>query len=298
VTALLRTLPKQLRRALVPIPDRVREVLPRIDPGEPLLPALERELRRAAAVVVPPDAWQPAQVPDHLRATFRVLDDQHRPIALGKDLDALRREVAPHSRAGLAAAAATLERTGLTSWDIGELPRTVEVRRAGHAVTAYPALVDEGVTVGVRVVATEVEATRLTWRGARRLLVLGVGSPVRQVVKGLSPATRLALQFNPDGEIPDLVADCVDAAADELIAAAGGPPRDGTAFEALVTTAGAELFPLTADTVRRVEEVLTEAREVAMALGAAPARRVPEAAVADLRRQMGGLLHRWFMPRR
>jgi ATP-dependent helicase HrpA len=295
VTALLRTLPKQLRRALVPIPDRVRELLPHIDQGEPLLPALERELRRAAAVVVPPDAWQPAQVPDHLRATFRVLDDQHRPLATGKDLEALRREVAPHSRAGLAAAAASLERTGMTSWDLGELPHTVEVRRGGHLVTTFPALVDEGETVGVRVVATEAEATRLTRRGARRLLVLVVGSPVRQVVRGLSPATRLTLQFNPDGEIPDLVADCVDAAADELVAATGGPPRDPAAFEALVTRAKGELFPLTADTVRRVEAVLSEARAVAVALGAAPARRVPEAAVADLRRQMGGLLHRGFV---
>jgi ATP-dependent helicase HrpA len=295
VTALLRTLPKQLRRALVPIPDRVREVLPRIDPGEPLLPALERELRRAAAVVVPPDAWQPDQVPEHLRATFRVLDDQHRPLARGKDLEALRREVAPQSRAGLAAAAASLERTGMTSWDMEELPRTVQVRRAGHLVTAFPALVDEGQAVGVRVVATEEEASRLTWRGARRLLVLAAGSPVRQVVKGLSPGTRLTLQFNPDGEIPDLVADCVDAAADELIAAAGGPPRDPASYERLVATAKAELPPLTADTVRRVEAVLTQAREVAVALGAAPGRRVPEAAIADLRRQMGGLLHRGFV---
>jgi ATP-dependent helicase HrpA len=47
--------------------------------------------------------------------------------------------------------------------------------------------------------------------------------------------------------------------------------------------------------VRRVEAVLTQAREVAIAIGAAPARRVPEAAIADLRRQMGGLLHRGFV---
>jgi ATP-dependent helicase HrpA len=145
------------------------------------------------------------------------------------------------------------------------------------------------------VVATAAEADRLTWRGARRLLLLVVGSPVRQVVKGLSPATRLTLQFNPDGEIPDLVADCADAAADELVAAAGGPPRDPAAFEALVTRAKSELYALTSDTVRRVEDVLSEAREVAVALGAAPGRRVPEAAVADLRRQMGGLLHRGFV---
>jgi len=295
VTALLRTLPKQLRRGLVPIPDRVREVLPRIDPGEPLLPALERELRRATAVTIAPDAWAPDQVPDHLRATFRVLDDQQRPLAVGKDLAALRAQVAPKARASLARAASDLERTGLTTWEFGTLPPSVEVQRGAHVVTAYPALVDEGETVGVRVVPTQAEASRLTWRGARRLLVLVAGSPVRPIVKAMSPRTRLALQFNPDGEIPDLVADCVDAAADELIAAAGGPPRDEAAFAALVATARPELHRLTADTVTKVEAVLTRAREVAMAIGAAPGRRVPEAAIADLRRQMGGLLHRGFV---
>ncbi|RBY78158.1 ATP-dependent RNA helicase HrpA [Geodermatophilus sp. TF02-6] len=295
VTALLRTLPKQLRRTLVPIPDRVREVLPHIDPAEPLLPALARELRRAAGVVVPPDAWAPEQVPDHLRATFRVVDDRQRALATGKDLARLRAQVAPQARASLAAAASDVERTGLTSWSFGTLPRTVEVRRGGHVVTAYPALVDEGTTVGIRVLATEVEATRLTWRGARRLLVLVAGSPTRQVVKGLSPRTRLALQFNPDGDIPALVDDCVDAAADDLVAAAGGPPRDEAAFAALVQTARAQLLPLTRDTVGKVEAVLTQAREVAVAIGAAPGRRVPEAAIADLRRQMGGLLHRGFV---
>ncbi|TFV53385.1 ATP-dependent RNA helicase HrpA [Blastococcus sp. TF02A_35] len=295
VTALLRTLPKQYRRALVPIPDRVREVLPRIDAGEPLLPALERELRRAVGTVIPPDAWQPDQVPGHLRATFRVLDDQQRTLATGKDLVALKAQVAPQARASLARAASELERTGCTAWEFGSLPRTVEVRRGEHVVIAFPALVDEGATVGVRVVPTEAEADRLTRLGARRLLVLVAGSPVKQVVKGLGPATRLALQFNPDGEIPDLVADCADAAADELVAAAGGPPRDEAAFAALVAAAKGQLAQLTADTVRRVEAVLTQAREVAVAIGAAPGRRVPEAAVTDLRRQMTGLLHRGFV---
>jgi ATP-dependent helicase HrpA len=246
-------------------------------------------------VTVPRDAWATDQVPDHLRATFRVLDDQQRPLAVGKDLAALKAQVAPRARASLARAASDVERTGLTSWEFGSLPRTVDVQRGAHVVTAYPALVDEGETVGVRVVPTEAEATRLAWRGARRLLVLVAGSPAKQVVKALSPRTRLAVQFNPDGEIPDLVADAVDAAADELIAAAGGPPRDEAAFEALVVTAKADLHRLTVDTVQKVEAVLTEAREVAVAIGAAPGRRVPDAAIADLRRQMGGLLHRGFV---
>ena len=147
----------------MPIPDRVREVLPHIDPGEPLLPALERELRRATAVTIPPDAWAPDQVPDHLRATFRVLDDQQRPLAIGKDLAALQAQVAPQARAGLAAGrrgprADRADRRGT----FGTLPRTVEVRpRRRTVVTAFPALVDEGETVGVRVVPTEAEASRL-----------------------------------------------------------------------------------------------------------------------------------------
>jgi ATP-dependent helicase HrpA len=203
--------------------------------------------------------------------------------------------VAPLARATLAAAAASVERSRMTTWDVGTLPRTVEVRQGGNVVTAFPALVDEGETVGVRVVPTEVEATRLTWRGARRLLVLVAGSPTKQAVKALGPRTRLALQFNPDGEIPALVDDCVDAVATELIAAAGGPPRDQAAFDALVATAKRELHPLTVDAVQKVEAVLTQAREVAVAIGAAPGRRVPEAAVADLRRQMTGLLHRGFV---
>jgi ATP-dependent helicase HrpA len=125
--------------------------------------------------------------------------------------------------------------------------------------------------------------------------VLVAGSPAKQVVKSLGPRSRLTLQFNPDGEIPDLVADCVDAAADELITEAGGPPRDEAAFAALVAIAKTRLLPLTTDTVSRVEAVLTQAREVAVAIGAASTRRVPEAAVADLRRQMTGLLHRGFV---
>ncbi|QXG77462.1 ATP-dependent RNA helicase HrpA [Modestobacter sp. L9-4] len=295
VTELLRSLPKQLRRGLVPIPDRVREVLPKIDPTEALLPALERELRRATSVVIPPDAWRPAEVPPHLRATYRVLDDSQRLLAQGKDLTALRTQVAPQARASLARAASTYERSRQTTWTFGELPETVEVERGGHVVTAFLALVDEGETVGVRVVPTQAEATRMSWRGARRLLELVVSSPVKQVVKGIGPRSRLALQFNPDGEIPDLVADCVDAAADELIAAAGGPPRTEAAFAALVATARTELHTLTSDAVRRVEAVLTQARETAIAIGAAPGRRVPEAAIADLRAQMGGLLHRGFV---
>ena len=155
VTALLRTLPKQLRRALVPIPDRVREVLPRIDAGEPLLPALERELRRAAGVVVPPDAWAPdagARPPArHVPGARRPAAHRWRPA---RTSTALRAQVAPQARASLRRGrrrpgADRADRVGVRH----AAAKRCRCGAAGHVVTAYPALVDEGTTVGLRVVA-------------------------------------------------------------------------------------------------------------------------------------------------
>jgi ATP-dependent helicase HrpA len=205
VTALLRGLPKQLRRGLVPIPDRVRQVLPHIDAGEPLLPALARELRRATAVTIPPDAWATDQVPDHLRATFRVLDDQQRPMATGKDLAALKAQVAPTARASLARAASEVERTGLTSWEFGTLPRTVDVQRGAHVVTRTRRWSTRGDRRRPRRLD---EPRRAGWPGA-----------VPGGCWSWSPAPRPASSCDavaahpavaavqPDGEIPDLVAD-------------------------------------------------------------------------------------------
>ena len=153
MTALLRTLPKQLRRSLVPIPDRVREVLPHLDPGEPLLPALERELRRAVAV--PDPAGRVAARPG-ARPSAGHVPGARRPAAPAGDRQGPRGAAPRRSRRRAGPASRGRPRTwsapASPSWELGDLPRTVEVRRGGHVVTAYPALVDEGGTVGVRVV--------------------------------------------------------------------------------------------------------------------------------------------------
>ena len=111
-------------------------------------------------VTVPRDAWEPAKLPAHLRVTFRVLGEDDEPVAEGKDLPALQRQLRQEVRQVVAAAAPDVARTGLTQWSIGTLPRTIEQVRAGYAVTAYPALVDEGDTVGVKVFDSEAEQAR------------------------------------------------------------------------------------------------------------------------------------------
>jgi ATP-dependent helicase HrpA len=131
VTELIRSLPKQLRVNFVPAPDYARKVLGRVAPrAEPLLDALERELTAMTSVPVAREAWDPSRLPAHLRITFRVVDDKGRTLGEGTDLDELKRRLAGKVRGTLSKAASTVERSGLTEWTIGELPRTYERNQA------------------------------------------------------------------------------------------------------------------------------------------------------------------------
>ena len=155
VTELLRSLPKDVRRRLVPAPEVAEAVLERLKPRKGrFADAVARELEALRGVRVTRADFDLARLPAHLRMTFRVEDEAGALVAEGKDLDTLREQARPRLRDELARAARGLEATGLTSWSIGELPRVVALPGTGQAVRGYPALVDEGSTVGVRVLET------------------------------------------------------------------------------------------------------------------------------------------------
>src|SRR5690606_26785543 len=114
VTALIRSLPKALRRNFVPAPDVAAAVLRRIEPRETsLLGAVERELCAMTGVTVEREDWDLDRVPEHLRPTFRVEDERGRTVAEGKDLDGLKRQLAPRTRAAITSVATDLEQAGL-----------------------------------------------------------------------------------------------------------------------------------------------------------------------------------------
>ncbi|GEL25597.1 ATP-dependent helicase [Pseudonocardia sulfidoxydans NBRC 16205] len=290
VTALIKTLPRALRRQFAPAPDHARAVLSRlqvggIDPDEPLLDGLERELGRMRGIVIPRDAWELDRLPDHLTVTFRVIDEKGAELARGTDLDALRSRLAPKVREEIAAAGASVERTGLTTWSIATLPRELAITRGRNVVTGYPGLVDRGSTVDVRVFATVAERDAAHRRGLRRLLLSETPSPVKQVVRDLDNATKLALSRNPHGSVPTLLDDCVTAAADHLIARAGGPAFDQAAYLRLRTILRSHLAGTTVKTLEAVRVVLDHWHRVQALLAdmTAPALR---AGVADVRAQL------------
>jgi ATP-dependent helicase HrpA len=291
VTELIRSLPKPLRTALVPAPDTARAVLPALDPARgDLLGELAAELGRRAGAEIPRDAFDLSRLPPHLRITFRVTDGD-KVLASGKDLAALRRQLAPRLRATLTQAAAGITRTGLTTWDLGTLPRVFEDGR----VRAYPALADAGDHADIRLYDTPALAQTAMARGTRRLILLQVGSGVRAVAAGLPVSVKLAISRHPYASAPDLLDDCAAAAADQVIADAGGPAWDAAGFAALLAAARRDLAPIAAGVVQAAARVLAEAHEAEAALARAAGSAALAPAVADMRAQLAGLVYPGFI---
>ena len=293
VTALIRALPKPIRRNFVPVPDHVAAVLDRLSTvAEPTVDDVSDVLRDLTGVVVPPDAWRPDEVPSYLRTTFQVVEEgSAKPIVQGKDLGALKRELADRVRESLQSGADGITRDGLTSWDFGELPRSVALRRAGQQVTAYPALVDHGATVAIRLFDNPVEQQREMTRGLRRLVLLTVPSPVKQVVRRLDNAAKLALSANPHGSVPGLLEDCLNCAADHLI---DGPVWTADAFTSLCDKVRADLHDTLYDVLVRTRGVLTVHASVDTAL-ARLTGKVFAASVEDMRTQRDRLVYKGFV---
>ncbi|MBK4715581.1 ATP-dependent RNA helicase HrpA [Tenebrionibacter intestinalis] len=296
IVALIKSLPKPLRRNFVPAPNYAEAFLGRATPlAMPLLESLERELRRMTGVSVERDAWQWDAVPEHLKMTFRVVDERNKTLREGKDLAALKRGLKEKVQATLSAVADDgIEQRGLHIWSFGTLPQSYAQKRGGYEVKAWPALVDEKDSVAIRLFDNPQEQAHAMWRGLRRLLLLNIPSPIKYLHEKLPNKAKLGLYFNPYGKVLDLIDDCITCAVDKLIHDAGGPVRDEAGFAALHEKVRAELNDTVVDIAKQVERILSTVFSInkrlkgrvdmSMALG-----------LADIKNQMGGLVYRGFV---
>ncbi|MFR9750353.1 ATP-dependent RNA helicase HrpA [Nocardia sp. 004] len=294
-TALIKTLPKTLRRSVVPAPDFAAAALAAVTPrAEPLRTGLARELSRLGSVPIAASDFDPALLPDHLRMTFAVIGDDGATLARGKSLAALKNGLAEQVSASVAKAAAGVERPPATVWtteSLGTVAPTVRRTVAGQTVTGYPALVAEGEGVAVRVLSSPAEQATAMRSGTRALLLHALPVSARAVTAGLSPADRLALSQNPYGSLEALLDDCRAAAADELLAAAGGPVRDPAEFDALLARIRPDFTATVTSVLRSVVPVLATANQVSATLAQVRERDIAE----DVRDQLDNLVFRGFI---
>ncbi|WP_067700390.1 ATP-dependent RNA helicase HrpA [Nocardia jejuensis] len=293
--ALIKTLPKQLRRMVVPAPDFAKAALAQLTPrAEPLRTGLSRELTRLGSVTINGNDMDPAALPDHLRMTYAVTDGAGAIVDRDKSLAALKTRLSAQVSKSVARATAASERAPAAVWtseSLGTLEPTVRRQVGGQTITGYPALVSEGGGVAVRVLSSPGEQAAAMRTGTRALLLNALPTSARAVTAGLPPADRLALSQNPYGSLDGLLEDCRASAADELIAAAGGPVRTPEQFKALVEKVRPKFSDTVVRIVRSVVPVLAEAHRVRAALADTRDRDAAE----DVTHQLDELVFRGFV---
>ncbi|RJS46277.1 ATP-dependent RNA helicase HrpA [Nocardioides cavernaquae] len=296
VTSLIRSLPKNLRVNFVPAPNHARAFLEHVPAGEePLLEALERHFRSTTGVVVPRTAWDWSKVPEHLRPTFRVVDEQGREQGAGKDLEALKAPLRPKFARAIAEVAAEsgVSVTGQTTWAFDTIEKSFTQTRAGHEVRGFPALVDEGSTVGLQVFGSEDEQLARHRLGVRRLLLLGLPDPGKELMHGFGNAEKLALAGSPYPTVAELLEDCRAAVFQQAIDARP-PVRSPEDFAALKDAARTDLTGHVGAVLADVMRVLEVSRTVDRLLsGRADMTTLP--ALADMKAQLERLVHRGFV---
>jgi ATP-dependent helicase HrpA len=302
VTALLKALPKAIRRNVVPAGDWARRLLADLptQADTPLVEVLGQAIRAAAHVPVAPGDFDLERVPAHLRMTFAAVDERGRRVGSSKDLTALQARFAERSRTSVAVATTTaatgpsreLERRGLTTWDLDELPSVIESRQASSTVRGFPALVDEGDSVAIRVYATAADQAREHPRGVRRLLALTLPSPVSYVQDHLSTAEKLLLAASPYRSTAALLDDALLAVLDRI--AGDRAPFDRAGFEALRQEASAGLVDGLFETVSLAARVIDGARVADRAISGSSSLALM-APLADARAQLADLVHPGFI---
>ena len=321
ITALLRALPKAIRRHVVPAADWAENLAAELEgagpedhggrPPQTLRAALAQRIQRVANQPVSADAFELERVPGHLMMSFRAVDERGRALGSDRDLRTLQDRLAGRARQSVArsldrearraapavvagTAPVSLERTGLLDWDLDELPEVVDTKVAGGVVRGYPALVDEGSSVALRVEATPEAALRHTRKGVRRLLLLTVPSPVSYVQEHLTSNEKLALAASPYPSAKALIEDCRAAVADAAIERAGTLPRSRSAFDALKAEVTRGSVDDVFATVSLAARILTAAREVERGIKAANSMALL-GPLGDIRSQLAGLIRPGFV---
>ena len=321
VTALLKTLPKAIRRNVVPAADWARRLLSEYALDEPadtrprLTEYLAGQIRRDTYTVVAATDFDSERLPPHLRMTFAAVDERGTRVATSTSLVALQHRLAERSRQSVAkvtaasaprgvpgvpgVAAPRLERSGLTNWDVDTLPRKLETAISSGSITGYPALVDEGNSVAIRVFGTAADQAREHPRGVRRLIALTVPSPLSYVQEHLTATEKLQLATSPYRSTAALFDDALLATIDQLADAAaarsdGGQPFTRAEFETLRAEVNGKLVDALFSTVSLAARVLGAAREADRAIAGAASLSVM-APLADARAQLGALVHPGFL---
>ena len=293
VAELIRGLPKALRRNFVPAPDFARAFVEAEAPrDEPLAKVLAAFLRRTTGVEIEASEFAPVELAPHFAMRFRLHDESGRTLATGRDLAALRAQWEGQAREAFSRKTdIELTREDVTTWDFEEIPEQV---RSEGGLMAFPALVDLGEAVALRVFERRDEAKVAHVKGVERLLRNALASEVKQARRRLPISNPMSLKYAPLGSVDSLREDLVEGGFTDLLETQDLNVRSAASFEVLRTHAARELFAAAVERLKLAEPIIEAQADLKPWLQP-PLIGFARASYDDLREQLDALLASGFL---
>ena len=236
--ALVRALPKALRKNFVPVPDFVGAALAKLTFAEGSLPqSLGRELTRMTGARVTDEAWHEAEklLESHLKMNLEVVDGSGKFLGEGRDLAEITARFVEASQTALAIPdRRDKAQTPVEARGFAQVADKTQQQIAGLSMTVFPALVDEGGVVKEGRFSTQAEAEYQHRRALQRLLLQQLAEPAKFLRGKLPGLTELALLYREMGKVEALVEDILLASLDScILEGEASLPRDGAGLAAL-----------------------------------------------------------------
>ncbi|MFO1496477.1 MAG: ATP-dependent RNA helicase HrpA [Lysobacterales bacterium] len=291
--ALIKSLPKALRRHAVPAPDFAQAFLEAAEPRQqPFAQALAAFLSRVTGAEIRESDFDPTTLPPHLLLNLAVIGPDGCTLAEDRDLNTLKTRFAEAARAAFAARVDALyHRERLSEWPLDEIPADV---RAEGGARAWPALVDTGSEVALRAYADAGEAQQAHPRGVRRLLLIQIDDQLRYWMRHLKLSGDAQLAYGVVDRVDSLRRDLIEAAFDRVCGDQLGEVRTRAAFEAWLVRVRRELGPAVQALTERVDAILKAVKTLRSALQP-PLMGYATANLLDAREHLESLVHPGFL---
>jgi ATP-dependent helicase HrpA len=272
ITQLLRSLPKQLRKAFVPVPEHAARAAAEIDESKEFNAAVAEWITRVGGTAVSAEEVAALPLPDHLRVNFRVADLDGKTLAEGRDLAALKRSVRENEAQSQAKAVdhkPSQPGTVHRRWDFGDLAVEESVQRRGLRFSVYPTLREKGDGVEVAEAATLVDAEGMLRAGVLRLAVLALPEQFKYARKRCAERSELMLLaqgLNNSRPIADALAE--KCFVECFLAEESTLPRSAVQFDALLDRHRSRFGEVTDRVIEHTAAALRELRNARMKLAA------------------------------
>ncbi|GGI84825.1 ATP-dependent RNA helicase HrpA [Shewanella gelidii] len=294
--ALIKSLPKSLRRNFVPAPDYARACVQAMEPmSMPMVEAMCKQLLRMSGVRVTADDFDYSQLAAHLHVNYKIEDDRQKIVAQGRDFDTLKDQMqGVVAKAIRHVADKGIEQKDITEWSFGELPKLFKQSKGRYEVKAFPALVDNKSNVAIKLFDDEHDANTAHRVGVRRLLLLNIPSPVKHLQQKLPNKAKLAMYFNPFGQVQILIDDVIAAAVEQLLDEKGFDIRNEIQFTQAKDWVRQELNEKAEQISLKVERVLTLYQAIKKRLKGKISLDVAFA-MSDIQNQLDQLVYKGFV---